>query len=167
MFDESTRCVAFGGKLLVVGFAGGRIAEVSTNIPLIKGFSVVGVRAGEYTRRFPERGARIRAEVAALVADGTGQAARRPRAAAVSLARRVRGDGPARTGRESGVRAGGLNAGDQIAAMASSTRRLSTPSAILPAIRVSAAALAAEAAVWRISAMAARSAAPILASAIA
>lgn len=70
VFDESTRCVAFGGKLLVVGFASGRIADISTNILLIKGFSVVGVRAGEYTRRFPERGARIRAEVAAMVADG-------------------------------------------------------------------------------------------------
>ena len=70
VFDESTRCVAFGGKLLVVGFASGRIADISTNIPLIKGFSVVGVRAGEYTRRFPERGLAIRAEVAALVAGG-------------------------------------------------------------------------------------------------
>ncbi|NNC58580.1 MAG: zinc-binding dehydrogenase, partial [Erythrobacter sp.] len=28
-------------------------------IPLIKGFSVVGVRAGEYARRFPDRGVRI------------------------------------------------------------------------------------------------------------
>ena len=60
VFDESTRCVAFGGKLLVIGFAGGRIADISTNIPLIKGFSVVGVRAGEYARRFPIRGAAIR-----------------------------------------------------------------------------------------------------------
>ena len=70
MFDESTRCVAFGGKLLVIGFAGGRIADVSTNIPLIKGFSVVGVRAGEYARRFPERGRAIREAVATLAADG-------------------------------------------------------------------------------------------------
>jgi NADPH2:quinone reductase len=45
VFDESTRCVAFGGKLLVIGFTSGRIAEIATNIPLIKGFSVVGVRA--------------------------------------------------------------------------------------------------------------------------
>ena len=66
VFDESTRCVTFGGKLLVVGFAGGRIADISTNIPLIKGFSVVGVRAGEYARRFPERGVRIRDAVTAL-----------------------------------------------------------------------------------------------------
>ena len=70
VFDESTRCVAFGGKLLVVGFAGGRIADISTNIPLIKGFSVVGVRAGEYARRFPERGAAIREAMLALAAEG-------------------------------------------------------------------------------------------------
>ena len=56
VFDESTRCIAFGGRLLVVGFTSGRIATVSTNIPLIKGFSVIGVRAGEYGRQFPERG---------------------------------------------------------------------------------------------------------------
>ncbi len=70
IFDESTRCVAFGGKLLVIGFAGGRIADISTNIPLIKGFSVVGVRVGEYARRFPERGRAIREAVATLAADG-------------------------------------------------------------------------------------------------
>ncbi len=58
------------GKLLVIGFAGGRIADISTNIPLIKGFSVVGVRAGEYARRFPERGVAIRAAVAELASNG-------------------------------------------------------------------------------------------------
>ncbi len=71
VFDESTRCVAFDGKLLVVGFAGGRIADIATNIPLIKGFSVVGVRAGEYARRFPDRGARIAAEVSRMASAGT------------------------------------------------------------------------------------------------
>jgi len=70
VFDESTRCVAFGGKLLVVGFAGGRIPEISVNIPLIKGFSVVGVRAGEYARRFPERGRAVRDAVLELAAAG-------------------------------------------------------------------------------------------------
>ncbi|MFZ1742913.1 MAG: NADPH:quinone oxidoreductase family protein [Pontixanthobacter sp.] len=70
IFDESTRCVAFGGRLLVVGFAGGRIADISTNIPLIKGFSVVGVRAGEYSRRFPERGAAIAAKVSRMASEG-------------------------------------------------------------------------------------------------
>lgn len=70
VFDESTRCIAFGGRLLVVGFASGRIPEVSVNMPLIKGFSVVGVRAGEYGRRFPALGAENIAAIDALAADG-------------------------------------------------------------------------------------------------
>lgn len=70
VFDECTRCVSFAGKLVVVGFTSGRIAEIATNIPLIKGFSVVGLRAGEYARRFPERGAAIGAEIAKLASDG-------------------------------------------------------------------------------------------------
>ncbi len=69
VFDESTRCVAFGGKLMVVGFTSGRIADISTNIPLIKGFSVVGLRAGEYARRFPDRGRAIHAAINALAED--------------------------------------------------------------------------------------------------
>ncbi|MFZ4069799.1 MAG: NADPH:quinone oxidoreductase family protein [Caulobacterales bacterium] len=56
VFDESVRCIAFDGRLLVIGFTSGRIPTISANMPLIKGFSVVGVRAGEYGRQFPERG---------------------------------------------------------------------------------------------------------------
>jgi NADPH2:quinone reductase len=56
VFDESVRCVAFNGRLLIVGFTSGRIPSVSVNMPLIKGFSVMGVRAGEYGRQFPEKG---------------------------------------------------------------------------------------------------------------
>lgn len=70
VFDESTRCIAFAGRLLVIGFAGGRIASVNTNIPLIKGFSVVGVRAGEYGRQFPDRGRVIRDEIWRWAAEG-------------------------------------------------------------------------------------------------
>lgn len=70
VFDESTRCVAFGGKLVVVGFTSGRIADVSTNIPLIKGFSIIGLRAGEYARRFPERGRAISQSITALAEAG-------------------------------------------------------------------------------------------------
>ena len=70
VFEESTRCVTFGGKLLVVGFVAGRIPEIAVNIPLIKGFSVVGVRAGEYARRFPERGARLADAIDTLASEG-------------------------------------------------------------------------------------------------
>ena len=56
VFDESVRCIAFNGRLLVVGFTSGRIPSISVNMPLIKGFSVLGVRAGEYGRQFPDKG---------------------------------------------------------------------------------------------------------------
>ncbi len=70
VFDESTRCIAFDGRLLVIGFTSGRIATVATNIALIKGFSVMGVRAGEYGRQFPARGAENIAAIWELAATG-------------------------------------------------------------------------------------------------
>ena len=70
VFDESVRCVAFDGRLLVVGFTSGRIPSISVNMPLIKGFSVMGVRAGEYGRQFPARGAENLGAVWALADEG-------------------------------------------------------------------------------------------------
>ncbi len=70
IFDASLRCIAWGGRLLVVGFAGGRIATLPSNLPLIKGFSVVGVRAGEYARRDPQAGLHNQQAVDALAARG-------------------------------------------------------------------------------------------------
>jgi NADPH2:quinone reductase len=56
VFNESCRCIAFDGRLLVMGFTSGEHVKIATNYALIKGFSVMGVRAGEYGRRFPGRG---------------------------------------------------------------------------------------------------------------
>jgi NADPH2:quinone reductase len=70
VFDESTRCIAFDGRLLVIGFTSGRIATLPTNIALIKGFSLMGVRAGEFGRQFPGKGAENLAAVRALAASG-------------------------------------------------------------------------------------------------
>jgi NADPH2:quinone reductase len=70
VFDESTRCIAFDGRLLVVGFTSGRIPTVSVNIPLIKGFSVMGMRAGEYGRRFPEKGRENITALDTMLAEG-------------------------------------------------------------------------------------------------
>lgn len=49
------RCVADEGRLLVVGFASGRIPKIPANLPLVKIFSIVGVAAGESMRRHPEK----------------------------------------------------------------------------------------------------------------
>jgi NADPH2:quinone reductase len=69
VFDESVRCIAFDGRLLVIGFTSGRIPSIAVNMPLIKGFSVVGVRAGEYGRHFPEKGRENIAAIDGLLAE--------------------------------------------------------------------------------------------------
>jgi NADPH:quinone reductase len=61
IFEDSVRCIAWGGRLLVIGFTGG-IGLARTNLLLIKGASVLGVRAGEAARKNPALGdARLKA----------------------------------------------------------------------------------------------------------
>src|SRR3954451_18949786 len=55
IFEESVRCIAWGARLLVIGFTGG-IGLARTNLLLIKGASVLGVRAGEAVRKNPALG---------------------------------------------------------------------------------------------------------------
>ena len=69
-FDQAIRTLAWGGRLLVVGFASGRIPTLAVNRALIKGISVIGVRAGEHVRQRPELGPRIHRAVDALAAEG-------------------------------------------------------------------------------------------------
>ncbi|MGE3619151.1 MAG: NADPH:quinone oxidoreductase family protein [Acidimicrobiia bacterium] len=51
VFDWSRRCVAFEGRILVIGFASGDIPCAPTNHALLKGYSVVGAAAGLYRDR--------------------------------------------------------------------------------------------------------------------
>jgi NADPH2:quinone reductase len=53
VFDASRRIAAFEGRILVIGFAGGRIADAPTNHVLIKNYSVVGVHWGYYRTMNP------------------------------------------------------------------------------------------------------------------
>jgi NADPH2:quinone reductase len=55
IFENSMRCIAWGARLLVIGFTGG-IGLARTNLLLIKGASVLGVRAGEAVRKNPALG---------------------------------------------------------------------------------------------------------------
>jgi NADPH:quinone reductase len=55
IFEDSVRCIAWGARLLVIGFTGG-IGLARTNLLLIKGASVLGVRAGEAVRKNPALG---------------------------------------------------------------------------------------------------------------
>ena len=61
IFEQSLRCIAWGARLLVIGFTGG-IGLAKTNLVLIKGASILGVRAGEAARKNPALGeARVKA----------------------------------------------------------------------------------------------------------
>jgi NADPH2:quinone reductase len=55
VFENSMRCIAWGARLLIIGFTGG-IGLAKTNLLMIKGASVLGVRAGEAVRRNPALG---------------------------------------------------------------------------------------------------------------
>jgi NADPH:quinone reductase len=70
VFDESVRAIAFDGRLLTIGFTSGTIPILSVNMALIKGFSLMGVRAGEYGRQFPARGRANLEAVHTLVSSG-------------------------------------------------------------------------------------------------
>ena len=61
IFENSLRCIAWGARILVIGFTGG-IGLARTNLLMIKGASVLGVRAGEAIRKNPALGdARVKA----------------------------------------------------------------------------------------------------------
>ncbi len=64
-FDQSLRCINWDGRLLVIGFASGRIPEAPANLALIKGCSIVGVFWGAFAAREPQKN---RANFAALLA---------------------------------------------------------------------------------------------------
>jgi NADPH2:quinone reductase len=57
-FDESLRCLADGGNLVVVGFAGGGIPTLQTNILLLKNIGLIGVNWGTYVGWSPGDGRR-------------------------------------------------------------------------------------------------------------
>jgi NADPH:quinone reductase len=69
IFENSLRCIAWGARLLVIGFTGG-IGLAKTNLLLIKGASVVGVRAGEAARKDPKLAAERMKTLLAWAAGG-------------------------------------------------------------------------------------------------
>jgi NADPH2:quinone reductase len=68
-FDESLRCLADGGNLVVVGFAGGGIPTLQTNILLLKNIGVIGVNWGTYVGWSPGDGRRDYAPAARALWD--------------------------------------------------------------------------------------------------
>lgn len=54
LFDEAIRSIAWNGRLLVIGFASGRIPDLPVNLALLKGAAVVGVFWGSFAQRQPQ-----------------------------------------------------------------------------------------------------------------
>jgi NADPH2:quinone reductase len=69
VFEQSMRCIAPFGRLLVIGFASGRIPTLAVNHALIKQVSVIGVRAGEYGRLNPAGGRAVHHALGELAGD--------------------------------------------------------------------------------------------------
>jgi NADPH:quinone reductase len=70
VFDLSTKCIASGGRLLVIGFASGRIPSIAANRVLLKNMSVVGALWGGYVKAHPEYSAFAQRALADLYAQG-------------------------------------------------------------------------------------------------
>jgi NADPH2:quinone reductase len=69
-FDEAIRCIAWYGRLLVVGFASGRIPSLPANLALLKSCDVRGVFYGAWRRRDPEDSRKNFDEMLAWYAQG-------------------------------------------------------------------------------------------------
>jgi NADPH2:quinone reductase len=53
-YDRSTKCIAFEGRILVIGFASGRVPTPALNHALVKNYSIVGLHWGLYASKEPQ-----------------------------------------------------------------------------------------------------------------
>jgi len=70
LFDQAIRAIAWNGRLLVVGFASGRIPELPVNLALLKGAAVLGVFWGSFAQRQPQDNAANFAQLFGWFAEG-------------------------------------------------------------------------------------------------
>lgn len=66
VFDRSRRCIAFDGRLVVVGFTSGRIPEIAVNRILLRTFSVTGFTLHAYQKHRPDLLERAQEELVRL-----------------------------------------------------------------------------------------------------
>ncbi|GAA5194425.1 NADPH:quinone oxidoreductase family protein [Arthrobacter gyeryongensis] len=52
-YHRSTKCIAFEGRIIVVGFAGGEIQSAALNHALVKNYSIIGIHWGLYNTKNP------------------------------------------------------------------------------------------------------------------
>ncbi|MBC6417027.1 MAG: NADPH:quinone oxidoreductase family protein [Rhodospirillales bacterium] len=70
VFEASLRALAFEGRLLTLGFAGGSIPQAPANIAMVKNISVIGFYWGAYRRRAPARVAQQMRDLFAWLLEG-------------------------------------------------------------------------------------------------
>jgi NADPH:quinone reductase len=68
--EAALRALAWRGRLVVVGFAGGDIPTIRANYLLVRNISVIGLQTSDYRDRWPQQAARAQAEIFRLAADG-------------------------------------------------------------------------------------------------
>jgi NADPH:quinone reductase len=69
-FRKSTKCIAFEGRIVIVGFASGDIPSAALNHALVKNYSIVGLHWGLYQQKDPAAIRACHAELTRLVAAG-------------------------------------------------------------------------------------------------
>lgn len=69
-FVTLARAMAWGGRITPIGFVSGEIPSLPMNLPLLKGFSVVGVFEGAWAEAFPEEARKAGDKVLGWVAEG-------------------------------------------------------------------------------------------------
>jgi len=70
IFELSTKCIAPEGRLLVIGFASGRIPSIAANRVLLKNMSLVGVLWGGYVQSHPQYASQIHPALMEMYAGG-------------------------------------------------------------------------------------------------
>lgn len=70
LVDLSTKCTAWNGRILIVGFAAGSIEKVAMNKVLLKNISLVGIHWGAYSVHEPDAIPRVWEGIMDLVAQG-------------------------------------------------------------------------------------------------
>jgi len=70
LVDKSTKCTAWNGRILIVGFAAGKIEKVAMNKVLLKNISLVGIHWGMYSTHEKETVVKVWEGIVKLIDEG-------------------------------------------------------------------------------------------------
>ncbi|MFI7669164.1 NADPH:quinone oxidoreductase family protein [Nocardia sp. NPDC049526] len=71
VYQRSTKCIAFEGRILVIGFAGGQIQSTALNHALVKNYSILGLHWGLYRDKDPQAVRECHLELTGLAERGS------------------------------------------------------------------------------------------------